>query len=295
VILSVSLLCALPLGAANVDASAGIAFGLRTDAFDWNEGEDPVWESVLEWEDLQIWEFSIGGQVFFENFEGRGAWFAASLASGSINGGENSDRDYIFGSLTDESYSDVGGDVADSTIEGGYRFPLTWRPADADVSLIVLLGYSYHQMNLDDEDLRVTEPFGYTFSGNVSTYDAEWSGPYLGAHILIDYPGQFNLYGRLTYHIADFEAVADWILREDFAHPVSFEHDADGHGLVFRIGGTRELTQDLSLNVAITLQSWLADSGTDRTYFAAGGSVDIDLHEVNWVSRGLTAGLAYRF
>ena len=111
----------------------------------------------------------------------------------------------------------------------------------------------------------------------------------------MDKKDKFSGFFRFEYHWADYYAEADWNLRTDFKHPKSFEHEADGWGVVFRTGGDYALNNTWSLNFNWDLQKWETDEGIDRTFFSNNTVGQTQLNEVNWESFSLRLGATARF
>ena len=267
----------------------------RADSFDWSEGEPGVWESVLDWNTLLILQVGLELEALLEDDEGTGFTFAGAFSVGRIVGGDNSDKDYVSGNLVSESFSDVEGDVNDWRAEVGYRFRKDEFSLGRTWYFDILAGYSQHNMDLDNRDLHATVPVNRSFSGDVASYDSTWEGPYLGVQGMLDVSGPLVFYGRLTISKTDFSGVADWKLRDDFAHPVSFEQEADGWGTSMRAGAGYRVSESVTLTGTLLLDAMVAEDGRDRTYYPDGTFVDIDLYEVSWSSFGLQGALVFNF
>jgi len=94
----------------------------------------------------------------------------------------------------------------------------------------------------------------------------------------------------------NFSAQADWNLRSDFAHPVSFEHRADGWGQVLELGWQSATSRVYwTWGVSIVAQSWSTNSGVDRVFFSDGSVGMVKLNEVNWSSRSVNLVLRKAF
>jgi hypothetical protein len=106
---------------------------------------------------------------------------------------------------------------------------------------------------------------------------------------------RFETYFTYEYHWADFDAEADWNLRDDFAHPKSFKHDTDGNGYVIGAGFNFVLHQHWALNFNFDYQDWSTDDGTIKFFLADGTTHKQQLNEVNWTSYALSLGLSVRF
>jgi hypothetical protein len=128
-----------------------------------------------------------------------------------------------------------------------------------------------------------------------STYTAYWYGPWLGMQADYAFNEKISLTTGLQVHFVEFYAQADWNLRSRFAHPVSFEHEAEGTGVVWNFKGFYRLNEQWSALLNANIQNWEADDGTDRTFFSDGGVGRSQLNEVKWESYALMTGVQYRF
>ena len=190
------------------------------------------------------------------------------------------------------------GDVRDAS--DGIGSPLTIG-GDEIWTITPLVGYSYHEQNLTLTNGNQTIPPLGPFPGLDSTYEAKWKGPWIGldlhfkAREISVLPQRIETYFSVEYHWADYDADADWNLRPEFAHPKSFEHEADADGWVLGMGFNYILNPNLLLNFNYDYQNWTTDDGTDEVFFADGTTAITRLNEVNWTSHALSLGIIFRF
>ena len=129
-----------------------------------------------------------------------------------------------------------------------------------------------------------------------STYEANWYGPWAGLYNELNFTRYVQFWNEIQVHYAYYEATADWNLREDFQHPKSFAHEAEGTGIVARTGGRFFIYDDLFMDLSITYNDWEADKkGIDTVYFADGSTVETRFNGVNWQSLGAAIGIHYDF
>lgn len=133
------------------------------------------------------------------------------------------------------------------------------------------------------------------FSGLDSSYTAYWYGPWLGVNIDYQASDQFKVSLGAEYHWVEYFAQADWNLRSEFAHPVSFEHEATGTGLVWDFQTQYLFDEEWSWIFNGRIQSWKTEGGSDRTYGDEGNVGLTRLNQVSWDSYALTTGVLYRF
>jgi opacity protein-like surface antigen len=285
--------------------------GYRTGRLDWNlagdrNGGNPDVLSELEWEDLDIFQVKAAGRVLLgpDSMPHLSLCLKGSAAYGWITDGDNRDSDYAGDHRTLEySRSENSGDdgnVLDLAVALGPQFHFL----ENRVAVALLAGWSYHEQNLKITDGEQTvsepslagplEPTGPIY-GLDSSYDARWWGPWLGADLECRITPHLSTRGSFEYHFARYEGEADWNLRSDLAHPVSFRHDDHGRGIVLSAEAEYRITDNWSLNLDYTFQDWKTDNGIHRIYEASGATGSTRLNEVHWESHALMLGIGCRF
>ena len=277
--------------------------GYRVDDLDWNiagdvNGNNPNVLSELTWDDVESYQLKLQGSIVWPNTIA----IRGYANYGWIFDGDNQDSDYLGDNRTFEfsrSINSTDDDyVWDASLAVGY--PLRFGRIVLG-TLTPLLGYSYHEQKLNITDGNQTIPDLGPFPGLDSTYDAEWKGPWIGfdlrfkAREITTFAHRFEPYFTYGYHWADYHAEADWNLRDDFAHPKSFEHDADGTGWKIGTGFNVWLHPNWALNFNYDYQDWSIDGGTDKVFFSDGSTAKTKLNEVNWTSYALSLGVSLRF
>lgn len=279
-----------------ISSTFSLRMGYRVDDFDWNiagdiTGENPNVLSELTWSDVEIYQMKFYNVTMIP----RMLYFRGALAYGWIFDGENQDSDFYGDDRTLEwsrsSNSGNNGEVFDASLGIGYPFTF----GKGKFRLSPLLGYSYHEQRLRITDgYQAIPPLG-PFPDLDSTYETEWDGPWLGLDIVFQLNQKHSIFAAFEYHWADYYAVADWNLRDDYAHPKSFEHETDGTGIVVSAGWTYLLHGGWGLDITIDYQNWSTDPGIDRVFTAAGTTAETRLNEVNWESFMAMMGLSYHF
>ena len=290
--------------------------GYRVDNLNWNisgGSGGPNILSELTWRDLR--SYQVRGDVTGTNDVG--VYVRGSASYGWVQDGENQDSDYAGDNRSLEFSRSING-VDGSKVMAfqggvGYQFQL----GDSDqFQVSPLIGYSYHAQNLRMTDGRQVvsnlanaqvldptisglPPVG-PFPGLHSSYDATWYGPWLGADVLWEPENRGRFKMRLELHRPNYSATADWNLRDDFRHPVSFEHKAIGLGGVLELGWQELPSQrDWQWGVDLMIQRWHTGAGTDTTYLNTNYDPSCDpyctattrLNEVNWSSSSLNITL----
>ena len=292
-------------GQKSIEIEAG--YGYRQDSFDWNisgdlQGNNPNVLSELEWKDLLIHEAYLELRANLRN----SIVLKGSIGYGRIVSGSNQDSDYSADNRELEFSRSVNdadkGHTLDGQLGAGYRFQLISEV----ISVIPIAGYSYHRQYLSMTDGYQAKtwlggpPLG-SFEGLDSSYDAEWKGPWVGIEMILDAERltktlpPMSFYAAWEYHWADYYAEADWNLRDDFKHPKSFEHEADGTGMVASLGVCVRLSDRWSLNLEYEKEEWSTERGVDRVFLENNTTIETRLNEVNWRSDVIHFGCSVSF
>ena len=289
--------------AASGPSDTSLSLGYRVDSLDWNidgGSSGPNILSELEWRDMDI--LQLRGGLTSANREG--FYFRGYVDYGWVLDGVNQDSDYAGDNRTSEfsrSISEVDGSrVLD--LSGGLGFTYFAGISD-QYRIIPLVGYSYHNQDLRMRNgFQVVPAFG-PFAGLDSSYESEWSGPWLGVDVLLDLQGGNRAFVRMEKHWVDYYAKANWNLRDTFAHPVSFEHEANGSGWVLELGWQNAPSPYRWVwGVTVSLQAWTTETGIDRTFLVIPGPPcngncysEGLLNEVNWSSQSINFTLSKAF
>jgi hypothetical protein len=272
--------------------------GYRQDRGQWtiSGGEEgPNIISDLEWEDLEVYEVRISGEVPL----GR-VMLEGSLAYGDMVDGSNRDSDYAFDNREGEfsrSTADTEGDTLDLEVSVVVPFRVT----ESGILLRPLLGYGLHVQNhtdtngvqvVDDPGLEAAlfgevsslgaeDGFLGPFEGLNSTYDAEWTGPFVGLHARIPVGPRGMLLARYQFYVIQYDADLYWNLRD-----LPFENEADGIGHSLRLTYQHPMTEHTLISVEGSYTAFETDEGiqTDPEGF-------IELNGAEWESVGFRVGV----
>lgn len=292
------------------DANASIESGYRVDKLSWSTGF-PGYEkaSELSYDDIKIYE--IGGHFDFKLKSGKlkGLYSEFDVSYGKIDSGKGRDKDWEDpnnrSKVTSDSYSDLkNSNVKDYSVGFGYEIPLK----DTNFFITPLVGYSFHEQNINEGGGATTLTSQYDSSGNyvdsvsvndpfpgkVSSYDTEWKGPWIGTKLQYVYTD--NIFTvRAQYHKVDYKAVADWKLRDEFQHPKSFTHSAKGNGYSLELGYTKILSPSWSIGTSMAYKKFETDSGKLKTFYRNGDLDSQKLNEAEWESYSANVGITYKF
>jgi hypothetical protein len=235
-----------PAHDADIKADISLNTAYRVDDLRWNiagNNNNPNVLSELTWSDLETLQAAVSGRALVDE------WFylRGSFGYGYTFSGDNRDSDFSGNDRTQEysrsSNSADCGRILIAAIGLGYQFSF----GSGTFRLSPLIGYSYNSQDLTlKEGVQVIATPGLTppagpIQGLDSTYDASWLGSWLGIDLSSEISERVTLFGSVEYHWATFDAEADLNLRNDLAHPMSLDHDADGKGLLIAFGARHKV------------------------------------------------------
>lgn len=275
-------------------AAVDVSSGYRLDSLNWSiagntQGRNPNILSELSWQDLQMATLGAGGRYQYQRW-----LLEAEVQYGYIYSGKNQDSDYYFNNRRGEfSRSNNGsdGDTIDFSIAVGLPIDLGIKQGWQQ-TLIPRAGYSFHQQRLTIINGYQTIPANGPFNGLNTSYDSQWNGGWVGASLISEQQQRLRI--DISYHLPNYYAEANWNLRQDLAHPKSFEQWANGHGISIGMQ-VRIPYKKLELIAAYKLRRWSSEPGHHRVYLASGQGISTQLNDVNWSSQQLSIGLEYLF
>lgn len=288
---------------AETGASVALELGYRMDGLEWNiagngYGQNPNILSELKWTDMVSYQRRVKLDLYSDALH-----LFGSIAHGQVTSGDNQDSDYLFDDRQGEfsrSNNQAGGAVSDGSIGVGYRFAAAATQTHKSF-VMPMAGLALHRQDLamsnGNQTLStadVTPPLG-PIPGLNSSYDALWRGGWLGVSFIEeDELSGWRLTLDIAYHLMQYRGEADWNLREDFRHPVSFTHRANGDGLSVSFNSVRRLSENLDWMLGLDYGYWHTGHGVDTVYLAEGGIAQTRLNKVKWESVSINLGLALR-
>ena len=286
---------------ADMSGELSVSISQRNDNLNWNiAGSTVNVLSELKWENMSITQLQVAGEINLSN--DRRA--RAKLGYGAVDSGTSQDSDYNGNNRTQEfsrSISNAGGDVLDASIGLGKKLYLRELGKGKSFYVMPFVGLSIHQQNLTMTDgvqiissAPSTAPLG-PFPGLDSSYGARWMGPWLGAEALIETERGWSMMANVEYHLVDYSASANWNLRADMAHPVSFEHSATGDGFVMSLGASYPVNNKWKVDLILERQNWSTQAGSDQVFMADGTVGYTRLNAVNWDSTAYYFGVVREF
>ena len=312
---------ALAFDAINIESvGLDMGFGYRSDQLNWSisgdtGGENPNILSELKWENIKIFQIETTGWLKLGElpYLKRNSIVLANISFGKILSGDVQDSDYAVDGRSYEWSRSVNDADQGLTIDiSGAVGPIFELSQFSGMSITPLLGYGFNMqaLSMTNGEQTISDPairtlyFGNDATsppavGEISSLDSSyttyWYGPWLGVNADFQVNQKLKLAVGIEYHWIEYFAQADWNLRSDFDHPVSFEHEASGTGVVWDIKGQYQFNKKWSWLISALIQNWETESGIDRTYFSDGSVGKTRLNQVNWDSYALTTGVQYLF
>lgn len=280
------------------DTNVSVGLGLRSDDLQWSiagnsAGTSPNVLSELTWSKVNMvqLEVSAEGEVGHNWFLGGDFAYALAFA------GDVQDSDYQSDNRTEEfsrSYSDADKSYAsDYGLRVGYVLIRGRGRGLSGFSLMPLLGYAHKDVSMRmTNGVQVLSDYGFTvplgpFSGLNSKYQGKWDGAWLGARIGFEPSAGSKFFVEYQHHSASYNGEANWNLRTDFQHPVSFKHETDATGNILILVYQSTDKKGAGWEVKLRREEWDSDSGVDTTYFYNGSTATTQLNEVTSESTSL--------
>jgi hypothetical protein len=133
------------------------------------------------------------------------------------------------------------------------------------------------------------------FPGLNASYETSWSGLYF--NLGLRYEGNKHIFEfNKKLHMNNYYAKADWNLREDFEHPISFKHTGSG-GLdsTLKIKYVYRITDFFGISIKQEFENFKVANGLDKVYLANGSRASTKLNESKWSSSATFIGINLLF
>lgn len=236
-----------------------------------SNGQNPNVLSELKWKNVSGQEYSTNIQWnMWRRFSLFASYARENIKSGSVN-----DMDYNGDNRTDPIYT---GNFSDNK---GYTD--SWLAGVGFVifnnnlfSLVPYLGYGN-----SSQYLYLVDQTGQ-FPGLNSSYEAHWNGPFIKLRSSVKVWHSLKLAADITYNQVNYNAQGDWNLINEFQHPVSYRHVAQGYGLSANARLIYNITGNIAAHVGYSYFNWETGNGNDQLYLSSGA---IDKTRFNGVFR----------
>lgn len=281
------------------------SFGTATKKgeFNWNIASDATGKatpnilSELSYKNLVITEGT--GAVNFRKTKGAlsGFMMEAKLNAGTVSSGNIQDSDFDANNRTNEYNRSNSNPQGSSTVgaSGSIGYPIY---NNAHIQSNFLAGYALNEQQFLHTDGHQVLSSNHSrplaaYANLESQYDAKWQGPWIGGTFSWQ-QADHKLGLRVEQHWPSYYAQANWNLREELAHPKSFDQVAQGSGHVIELSYSYALTKQLHLTAQAHHEVWKTDAGIDTLYYANGASVKTRLNGANWTNDGLSIGIVFK-
>lgn len=288
------------LFAVEITFTTGSKLGLRSDDLNWHiagniQGSSPNVFSELTWKNVKSAELNINTTATIN----KTLWLEMNWAYGDIFTGSTRDSDYLGDNRTFEfsqSRSNNNGDNQWGFHFGvGHVFYLNDKKVNGNYQIIPVIGFDYSAQNLRITDGFQTIPSKGEFNGLNSTYDTQWKSLWAGINFHIEANMKNRIKLNFQYHFTEYDAKADWNLRNQFAHPISFIHSGNGNGITLELLIEHQLSDHIILSMTLTGASHKIEKGQDSTFLSNATVSTTRLNEVKWESRATLLGIHYQF
>lgn len=222
----------------------------------------------------------------------------AEYADSRIRSGRAQDSDYASDNRTDEfsrSFSDIESDSINYfSLATGIK--TRWLNTKGHY-LSFLIGYKKHNVDITMTNGVVEIPeadAGSLIPGLNSTYNSEFRSIFAG--LSTEHVFSWGTIGfRYDLYYTDLKAEADWNLRTDFAHPVSFEQVGDGKGYAATLGYTYNHNRNWDYSIDYVVNKYHIKDGYDQTYFSDTTSFIVKLNNSEYKQEAIRIGVSYNF
>ena len=243
------------------NVSVGVA--ARQDNIDWSiKGTTVNVLSELKWKKLNTPQIHIATNLNLP----KALFLSLQMAGGDISSGSNEDTDYNGNNRTlpflrSESKGD--GRLTDIEVTLGQSLSFL------NNTLIIKpkIGFFRYNQNLTMSDgYQVIPNYGSIFGLN-NSYDMQWQGVLLGVDVSKKITNNCLISFGFEYGRADYTAQANWNLRKEFMHPLSFRHMANASGISLNVAADYKINNKIKWQFFLKNKKWQTQEGVDETYF----------------------------
>jgi len=282
-----------PAPTADWKTTASLSGGWRTDHVRWKiqfPDSGATGSSVLAWSEMHSLTTGVRLETLYQDH----LYLRATGSFGGAVSGNNADTDYLGSYQYSKSVSGAAGSTFwETSLAVGWKF----RILNDRLTLTPLLGlqYNYAWLRIRGGSFTDGESEGESLSDLNSSYRPNVLNGFIGESLEWTPTPWLRLTSGLQFGLGYYYARAQWILRDDFAQPLSFVH----RGLAWTIEGDVAaevlLTRHWSAFTRFYCRGSMVTNGQDRTQFSDGSSAITELTTVTWVTLGVDLGIGFRF
>ena len=156
-------------------------------------------------------------------------------------------------------------------------------------SLIPYIGYGNNTQSLYIVDLTGQ------FPGLNSIYQTHWNGGTVGVKSSLKICTRLKAAATIVYNQINYSGEGNWNLINEFQHPVSYRHNAQGYGLSATAALNYNFTPNIALRISYAYFNWQTGTGNDFLYLSSGQTDKTRLNEVVRNGYGVFAGAVLEF
>ncbi|MBC9795261.1 hypothetical protein [Sinomicrobium weinanense] len=161
---------------------------------------------------------------------------------------------------------------------------------NSGIRIIPFLGYTSKYQHLYMLDNKVPLIEGKELK---STYTPHWYGGSAGSTFIFDIQ-KFRILLEVEGDLVKYTAGANWNLREELAHPVSFKHHATGKGVNARLFVEYPIGKKTYITFNTDISYLETGKGRDKTFYQSGSEAVTRLNSVINRSFGIGCGLKFK-
>jgi hypothetical protein len=219
-------------------------------------GQKPNIYSELKWNNQRgVGINAIGRYRVYKSIFIRVAYERYAISNGHVT-----DTDYGADDRTDERFyvklPTTKGISQDLNGIAGYEFNINDR-----LSVDAAAGYveSRQHLYLNDDETQLN-----------SSYTTNWYGALLLLRPVYSPCERLKISAAISYSQLKYKASANWDLINEFAHPESFRHNANGYGLGSALNLGYRLTNCIGLSAGANVYRYETGNGIDKLFLANG-------------------------
>jgi len=261
-----------------------LATTYQQDNFRWSiagnsNGTNPNVYSELAWKNLR----GVALQASFNTKVWKAIFVEALLNHSLTLAGSANDTDYSEDNrvkpIFNADLESNKGFTNDYIIYVGYKFK------NKTISISPYLGYgkSIQLMFLLNKGIKELN----------TSYKANWSGALAGFKVDAALKKRLYIKTDFAYHQINYTAKANWNLIDQFAHPLSFKHTANGFGLKANVEANYKVKKNTSVFISTQKSFWNTGAGIDELFYENGNKAYTKLNEVYRNSFSLGVGIKF--
>lgn len=292
----------------NFEFNATIKNGYQLSELQWNIAGDLAGDGVsnpniiseLTWVDVEGYKIEPSIEYLQKSGMLKGLHIGASVNKSFTFSGKNQDSDFSANNRGGEFSRSINdsdsGHSSGFSADIGYAFDFTGNRQQTIARFTTLVGYAIQKQEFTMSNGVQIIPATGPFPNLDSRYEVEWRSPFVGMEFTAFMGGGKHIFKSTgKFFKTDYYGTGNWNLRSDFAHPKSFEDEADGYGYMIGIEYGWKFYPQWQLSLSSNYSYLKAEDGLSETYFSNGAMVQTKFNQVEWQAIDYMAGITYNF